>query len=177
MRPSIALFLILLLVGCTLTPPIAHEEGEEAEPVVLTKAEVLAKLPCFKCHSLEKFQAAPEPGMFAHALHSGFDIHCNQCHEVKGHQPPRIISETCKGCHSLKRIEYEGGGMGKVSFNHEFHSTAFGCADCHPGTFVMKKGAVRMKMDDMYAGRLCGACHDGKSAFSSQDCMRCHKGA
>lgn len=67
--------------------------------------------------------------------------------------------------------------MGKVAFNHEFHGMAFGCGECHPGEFLMKKGSTPMKMDAMYKGRLCGACHNGQMAFASTDCAKCHKGS
>jgi c(7)-type cytochrome triheme protein len=30
-------------------------------------------------------------------------------------------------------------------------------------------------MADMYQGKSCGACHDGKKAFPSMACAQCHK--
>jgi c(7)-type cytochrome triheme protein len=149
---------------------------KESPPTVLSREEALSALPCFKCHSLEAFMGEPKPGVFSHELHSAFDIHCNQCHEVRGHKRPQVIAGTCNSCHSLKKLIYRGGGMGRVPFNHEFHSMAFSCGDCHTGLFLMKKGSTRMRMTDMYNGKSCGSCHNGRLAFPSTDCMKCHKG-
>jgi c(7)-type cytochrome triheme protein len=38
----------------------------------------------------------------------------------------------------------------------------------------MRKGGTRITMDDMYKGGTCGSCHNGKTAFSSRDCAKCH---
>ncbi len=72
--------------------------------------------------------------------------------------------------------------MGKVTFDGKKHADAgLKCPDCHnkPKLFEMKKGADKMKMADMNAGKFCGACHnEGKKAFSVKapaDCVKCHK--
>jgi len=42
----------------------------------------------------------------------------------------------------------------------------------------MKKGAVKMTMAEMDAGKECGVCHNGEKAFSTKDkasCGKCHK--
>jgi c(7)-type cytochrome triheme protein len=54
------------------------------------------------------------------------------------------------------------------------------CADCHskPKLFEMKKGGDKITMAAMNGGKFCGACHDGKRAFSVKapaDCVQCHK--
>jgi c(7)-type cytochrome triheme protein len=169
--------LLAALYGCTGAgeAPVVHEA--QKEPVaILTRQEVLGKLPCFDCHLLEEFTGKPQPGVFSHELHSGFDVHCNQCHLVAGHRPPMVHMEVCNTCHSLEKFTYRGGGMGKVVFNHEFHATAFGCGECHPKPFLMKRGSAKMTMEAMYSGGLCGKCHDGKMAFAATDCTKCHKG-
>ena len=83
---------------------------------------------------------------------------------------------------SLKKdIEFAGGGAGKVVFSHEAHSekTGLKCNDCHTKLFPMKKApAGTYTMADMKAGKNCGACHDGKKAFSvtaEDKCGSCHK--
>ncbi len=152
----------------------AAGEAGGVEDMVLGKQEVLESLPCFKCHSVGVLLDAPESGVFSHLLHSNFDVHCNQCHEVRGHEMPKIKTAVCSNCHGLKSFTYDEK-FGAVTFNHEFHGMAFGCGDCHPRPFLMKKGATKMAMEPMYRGKFCGECHNGQMAFSSRDCMKCHK--
>ena len=75
-----------------------------------------------------------------------------------------------------KKVEYDEKTTGKVVFDGKTHADAgLKCADCHtkPKLFAMKKGSH--KMADMKAGKSCGACHDGKKAFSVSECAKCHK--
>jgi len=159
--------------------PMAAEEGSSAkaaeEAPILPREEILATLPCFKCHDLPMFLEKYEQGEFSHMVHSSFDVHCSQCHEVKGHMPPQIFPSTCASCHTME-ISYKGGGMGKVSFSHEFHTMMFKCRDCHYDTFKMKASSGKLKMDNMYAGKACGKCHNGKVAFEATNCGKCHNG-
>lgn len=78
-----------------------------------------------------------------------------------------------------KTVEYQGGGAGKVIFDGKLHADKGAkCNDCHPALFQMKKGAQKITMADMNAGKNCGACHNGTKAFKSGDaanCAKCHK--
>lgn len=75
--------------------------------------------------------------------------------------------------------------MAPVKFPHKLHGEKVegGCATCHEGKepiFAQKKSAEGRKMADIYAGKACGACHDGKNAnkkaFAAKSgCMKCHK--
>ena len=81
---------------------------------------------------------------------------------------------------SGKTVEFDAKGAGKVVFDGKSHADAGAkCADCHSsGLFKMKKGADVMTMNDMNAGKFCGACHNGTKAFSTKDaanCGKCHK--
>ncbi|MCK7485639.1 MAG: cytochrome c3 family protein [Bacillus subtilis] len=58
-------------------------------------------------------------------------------------------------------------------FGHTFHTAAFGCDQCHPKLFAMKKSG-KLKMEPMYGGKSCGACHNGQMAFASTECAKCH---
>ena len=79
------------------------------------------------------------------------------------------------------KMEFAGGPMGKVTFDAKVHADkGLKCPDCHttPKLFAMKKGTDKLTMADMNAGKFCGACHDGKKAFSVKapaDCVKCHK--
>ncbi len=76
-----------------------------------------------------------------------------------------------------KTVEFAGGGAGKVVFDGKTHADkGLKCADCHPGVFKMKKGADKVTMADINAGKACGTCHkDGGKAFAAKDCAKCHK--
>jgi len=77
-----------------------------------------------------------------------------------------------------KTLEFKGSPMGTVIFDGTAHKNAgLTCSDCHnPEVFPkMKQGTVTMTMNDLYAGKFCGRCHNGKNAFLIKDnCTRCH---
>ncbi|GAB4534144.1 MAG: hypothetical protein Fur0020_00490 [Thermodesulfovibrionia bacterium] len=80
-----------------------------------------------------------------------------------------------------KTVEFAGGDAGKVVFEGKTHADkGLKCNDCHkePKLFEMKKGADKITMADINAGKFCGACHNGTKSFSAQDkanCAKCHK--
>lgn len=80
---------------------------------------------------------------------------------------------------SGKTVEFAGGGNGKVIFDGKIHADAgLKCNDCHTKIFPMKKGATKITMADMNAGKTCGVCHNGQKAFKPSDdanCGKCHK--
>jgi c(7)-type cytochrome triheme protein len=77
-----------------------------------------------------------------------------------------------------KTLEFKESPMGTVIFDGSTHKNAgLKCSDCHnPEVFPkMKQGTVKITMNDLYAGKYCGRCHDGKKAFMIKDnCTRCH---
>ena len=77
-----------------------------------------------------------------------------------------------------KTLEFDKSPMGAVIFSGTVHKDAgLKCKDCHnPEMFPkMKQGTVKITMDEIYAGKLCGACHNGKRAFEAKsNCNRCH---
>ena len=49
-------------------------------------------------------------------------------------------------------------------------ATKYNCENCD-GSFNYE----RVTMNDIYAGKLCGVCHNGERAFDAQgNCTRCH---
>jgi c(7)-type cytochrome triheme protein len=65
-----------------------------------------------------------------------------------------------------------------VKFSHDFHAKDLGipCQKCHPSLFTTKEKDKPVKMVEMYQGRSCGACHNGKEAFAAKgNCSKCHK--
>ncbi|NJC87291.1 MAG: cytochrome C [Desulfuromonas sp.] len=77
-----------------------------------------------------------------------------------------------------KSIEFKYSPMGTVKFDGDVHKkAAASCKECHnDGMFPkMKQGTVKISMEQIYAGKLCGFCHNGKKAFEAKaNCQRCH---
>jgi len=77
-----------------------------------------------------------------------------------------------------KTLEFKGSSMGTVTFDGSVHKNAgLVCSDCHnPEMFPkMKQGTIKITMNDLYAGKYCGKCHNGKKAFLiKENCTRCH---
>jgi len=71
-------------------------------------------------------------------------------------------------------------GMAPVVFPHWVHRARYTCRVCHMELeFSMRSGGTGITRKQYLAGNFCGACHDGKTAFSVRDgdspqCVRCH---
>lgn len=70
-----------------------------------------------------------------------------------------------------------------VVFSHKRHTMDAGlsCDSCHDDLFQMAAGTAEesddFTMESLYAGKYCGACHDGSTAFASNTrCTTCHIG-
>lgn len=67
---------------------------------------------------------------------------------------------------------------GDVVFSHASHVDGMGlaCTDCHDKLYLSKGQHKMITMKQMQKGKSCGACHNGKKAFSVKgDCAKCHK--
>ena len=77
-------------------------------------------------------------------------------------------------------LPQSGDSPGVVTFKHSTHVDVSrpDCTSCHPGTFRILKSTARktaITHAAMEKGRLCGKCHDGKSASGLDGCETCHK--
>jgi len=162
--------MILALSACKFKGNVETKHEEPLSPVIESLKD--SGLPCFKCHSYEKY-AQNKPGIFSHAKHKAFGVHCNACHIIKEHKESNVNKDACNTCHKLTTLTLATSGM-PVNFSHQNHAKKAKCSDCHPGLFLMKKGSTKLTMDEMYKGSSCGACHNGKKAFASTNCARCH---
>ena len=63
-----------------------------------------------------------------------------------------------------------------AAFSHWTHRLRYTCEVCHTELeFSMKVNSTEISHEELKNGRYCGACHNGKSAFShQQDCIKCH---
>ncbi len=67
---------------------------------------------------------------------------------------------------------------GNVTFSHDAHVAVMGlkCTQCHDKLYTNAKQHKKATMKEMQKGKSCGACHNGKTAFSVKgDCAKCHK--
>jgi len=77
-----------------------------------------------------------------------------------------------------KTLTFDKSPLGPVQFSGSIHKDAgISCKECHnPDMFPkMKQGTVEITMSKIYAGELCGKCHNGERAFAAKSsCNRCH---
>jgi c(7)-type cytochrome triheme protein len=67
---------------------------------------------------------------------------------------------------------------GAVLFSHDAHVAGMGltCTQCHDKLYTNARQHKIVSMKEMQKSKSCGACHNGKTAFSVQgDCTKCHK--
>ena len=90
---------------------------------------------------------------------------------------PFLLHGLARAVPSSKEVTWETS-EGPVVFSGKSHFKAgLRCKDCHDGIFQKKRGQA-MTMKEMDEGKYCGACHNGKKAFSTADkknCGRCHR--
>jgi c(7)-type cytochrome triheme protein len=89
-----------------------------------------------------------------------------------------VSSSIALAVPAQKTLEFNKSSMGLVKFDGTIHKDAgVTCKECHnKDTFPkMKQGTVEITMDQIYAGKLCGVCHNGSRAFDAKgNCARCH---
>lgn len=76
-------------------------------------------------------------------------------------------------------ITFKVKGARSVVFSHESHVSAYElrCTSCHDSLFLTRAQHRKVTMKEMAQGKACGACHNGKQAFSVKDksqCSTCH---
>jgi c(7)-type cytochrome triheme protein len=80
----------------------------------------------------------------------------------------------------VMRRKSKKAGMAPVVFPHWSHRAKYTCRVCHLELeFSMNKGETGITREQYLAGKFCGACHDGKTAFTVRDgntpeCDKCH---
>ena len=89
-----------------------------------------------------------------------------------------LVSSVALAVPANKTLEFNQSTQGLVKFDGTLHKEAGNaCKDCHNKDVFpkMKQGSVEITMDAIYAGQLCGVCHNGQRAFDAKgNCERCH---
>jgi len=71
----------------------------------------------------------------------------------------------------------ESEGVAPVIYPHWFHRIRFQCSVCHVDLGIkMGAGKTGITMEKLIDGQYCGACHDGDTAWSMDNCDLCHSG-
>lgn len=71
----------------------------------------------------------------------------------------------------------ESEGVAPVIYPHWFHRIRFQCSVCHVDLGIkMGAGTTGITMEKLIDGRYCGACHNGNTAWSMDNCDLCHSG-
>jgi c(7)-type cytochrome triheme protein len=153
---------------CHLTKTVSLK-SKEIGPITFSHKSHLTRQKCETCHS-KIFKAGPNQPVGMAAMEKGKS--CGACHDKKN----KIGIDKCTACHPAKDVTYKVVGDTPVTFSHDFHLGLYKCQDCHGVIFGKPGSRTPASMSDMEKGKSCGACHDGKQAFSAMEsCAKCHK--
>jgi len=96
--------------------------------------------------------------------------------DVKGGIDQRRVIDPATYGDIVMNLSASGGVKRQpVVFKHWTHRTKYTCNVCHTDlAFPLKANTVNIKQSEIEAGKYCGACHDGKTAFGAFECDRCH---
>ncbi len=104
---------------------------------------------------------------------------CYRCHEAmpaSGTQSPQLVTDVTltRRADTSSAAAERTGDYPPARFAHWVHRIRYRCSACHPSLFEARAGASELTMADLNAGRACGACHNGDTAFGVLSCGRCH---
>jgi c(7)-type cytochrome triheme protein len=141
----------------------------ETGPVTFRHSQHTVKGSCSDCHN-KLFNTGPNKHVSMAQMEKGQS--CGACHNGKA---AFSVSE-CAKCHPVKDVNFPVKSISDVRFSHTFHTGLYSCKKCHTRIYRLSGGEKAITMAAMVKGASCGACHDGKTAFSvSGNCDKCHK--
>jgi c(7)-type cytochrome triheme protein len=143
---------------------------KETGSLAFSHAKHVAKHPCGSCHPKLYSADAKNKRVSMAEMEKGKS--CGACHTGK----EAFALTSCGKCHPTRDLTYKVKDAGKVVFSHKFHTEAFKCSDCHTKIYGYGKAKKAVSMEAMEKGKSCGACHNGKDAFTVKaNCATCHK--
>jgi c(7)-type cytochrome triheme protein len=164
--------------------------------------KVFGLVKCTGCHKVKDIAIKVKdtgPVQFRHTTHLKKSTYCGACHnsifKTSGNVPVSMTEmekgkscgachngkktfslASCTTCHPVKDRTFSDKDAGNVVFSHTSHITIYKCGDCHSMIYEAAKSNKRKTMAQMESGESCGACHDGKTAFTvKENCATCHK--
>jgi c(7)-type cytochrome triheme protein len=154
--------------GCHPTPREIVFKVRETGPTIFHHEEHAASFNCAACHD-KLYVIGAKKHLPMAAMEKGKS--CGACHNKK----EAFAINSCQKCHPVKEIHFKVEGAGNVKFSHSAHLGMYSCRDCHSAIFPAKISTRAVSMSEMEKGKSCGACHDGKTAFSVKEkCDSCH---
>jgi c(7)-type cytochrome triheme protein len=100
---------------------------------------------------------------------------CSRCHAAMPHGT--LTAQLDTGIVLARAVDTTQGPAALFApsrFTHWPHRIRYRCSACHNSLFAMRAGSDTLTMEVLREGRACGACHDGRAAFTMSDCTRCH---
>lgn len=154
--------------ACHKVKDIAFKISETG-PVVFSHNKHLKDMQCNACHE-KLYNAGPNNKRVSMAeMDKGKS--CGACHNGK----TAFSVNKCGECHPTRDVVFKVKDLSDVKFSHNVHLKAFKCGDCHTKIYKPSSGNKVVTMAEMEKGKSCGACHDGKKAFTvSGYCDTCH---
>lgn len=143
---------------------------KETGPVLFKHSVHLQKKgECNACHNAI-FKTGANPHVSMGAMEKGKS--CGACHNGKN----AFALSACTRCHPVKELVFADKDAGNVTFSHKSHTGLYKCGECHTKLFAAARSKKKVSMQEMEKGKSCGACHDGKTAFTvKENCATCHK--
>lgn len=133
------------------------------------KSHLAAFPDCGSCHP-KLFNAGKNKPVTMAQMEKGKS--CGACHNGT----KAFGLEKCTACHPTRDKDYVIKGAGNVHFRHDQHLGKYKCNTCHTALYTLNGRNPKVTMKAMEIGRSCGACHNGKKAFTVKaNCAMCHK--
>jgi c(7)-type cytochrome triheme protein len=144
---------------------------KETGPTVFSHNKHLEMYGCEACHT-KLYSTGANKRVSMAAMEKGKS--CGVCHNKKD----AFAIAECQKCHPTKELVFKVPDAGNAKFSHTSHLGMYKCTDCHTAIFPVKTGNKTVSMAEMEKAKSCGACHDGKTAFSVKEhCESCHHGS
>lgn len=142
---------------------------KETGAVSFSHNKHLKTMQCNACHD-KLYNAGPNNKRVSMAeMEKGKS--CGACHNGK----TAFSISKCGACHPTKDVVFKVKGLTNVKFSHNAHINMYKCGDCHTKIFSPSSSNKVVTMTEMEHGKSCGACHDGKTAFTvAGNCDTCH---
>lgn len=164
-------FALAKCTACHKVKNITYNVKETGPVLFKHTVHLQKKGECSTCHNT-LFNTGTNSRVSMNAMEKGKS--CGACHNGK----KGFALSECSKCHPTKEITFIEKDAGNVNFSHKNHAGLYKCGECHTSFFNTSRSKTRVSMKEMEAGKSCGACHDGKTAFSvatDKDCDKCHK--
>jgi len=141
---------------------------KETGPTAFSHKKHLTMYSCSACHT-KLYPIGSKKKVTMAAMEKGKS--CGACHNAK----EAFAVSKCGKCHPTRDIKFKVAKVADVNFSHSAHLEMYKCGDCHTGTFPVRTGNKPVSMSEMKKSKSCGACHDGKAAFTvNGNCDSCH---